>query len=437
MVLEYVPTLGVSKDANSALNRASLHDFNIIRSQISGTRPYQASDLMIYRVAVDSLRDLYEYAVRIYKIMSRWGATNFYQPTHYLQAMHLDAADWRAHASDLYQWLKNNATALLHYPTVPMGSIPARRKLLNSSFFTDGDIEKCQTYIINQTWFWSYEKVDTVKGLTLREFPSKYNDFITMWNEMYNALRLSDDVAIITSDIRRAFGENVITALEPPAELDEVPIVKNDDMLVLIMNASISSLPFFTGTYATNYATSFRVYDESSLLMCKPGVNWKDLDLSTAAIQTYAGYLSHINMLRADPSPEEVLAATRFKSNVTVGKTGVNKYSITFNSIGTETIIRAYVYTIDEKDAYEAIAMGTTMLSLSTATDHAQFVRFCSYISQFDWHPPIYMSEVSDKGLFMSNAHGIVEDVQNYVPLNRDQLKMIHEATLLSEFGIG
>lgn len=318
MVLDYVPTFGYSNDINSALNRASNSVFNAIRSQISGNRPYQPADHMIYRGCVDSARELYYSVTRIYGIIGRYMATNLYTPRAILTAMGYDAEDIISNAADIFQWLHTQNEALKPFPTVPIGSISGRRIAYASAIFTDGDIESSQMYIPNQRAFYSYEVVDKVKGLTLRMLPdkAKWADITSLWDTLIRALANSTDVYIIAADIRRAFPDSYVWELPVIDNQYAVPIGKSDFALDSIMNTDIFSVG---GVNNAAFINSLRIVDDitgdTGTLKCTPKMNIPNV--YGEADQSGIGYLpvkiQHVNAAHTELDTDQVLRATQNK----------------------------------------------------------------------------------------------------------------------------
>lgn len=444
IVLDYIPTLGVSADANSSLNRAAYLDQNYIRSQISGNRPYEPPDHMIYRMCVDSMRELFTYAVRIYRTLNAWNALNLYQPRYILEAMGLDYEDWSSNLSNLYQWIRSHLGALTPFPTVPMGNISQRRIAWNSFFFRDGDTPQAQTYIINQKCFWSYEKVDEVKGITPVQLGRSYAEFTTLWDSLYAALQASSDVYIIAADIRRAFGDRVVTDI-PLADLSSpVEFVKMDPILLGIMNANI--IPFNTTDDFNVNLKKFRIYDDAGTLKCTPTQISMSPHTATVDYQPYTGASRHINVVQQNPTEMDLLNAIRLRTNIVNVEAAAGNDSLEYGvicdiaSMGTEVIIGARIVTTYLGGTrYSILPFGSLITPIEAPSNnpaiHANFFNLLASISQFDWHPPVWLVE-RGSGRDYTPIYGALEDIQNYIPVSVDQLKLIHDNLILTEFNM-
>lgn len=435
-VIDYVPVLGYSKTATSALNRAVFSQFNEIRKQISGNRPYEPADHMIYRLCVDSLRELFYYGCRAYMVVAKYSAQNLYRPRAIMTAMGLDFDDWSTNAADFYQWLKQQSTALEPFPTVPLGDLTAKRLDYNTMFYTDGEGASAQTYIINQRAFYSYEVVDQVKGLTLRTLGRTVAEFIELFNTLYSALQSSSDCYIIAADIRRAFGDAVITNLQVPEAGSEVAYAKMDAALLSIMNADIWPIAAARGV-TSDILKPFRVVDNGGLLTCAPTLSRVvGPGYAVSAFQIGARHY-HLNMVADNPTTDDIVAGMRWKSN-SVSRFLMDASDVLvnteFSAFGTEILIGMYIVTAESSTP---LAYG----GITVETDAAVLDAKITALSRFDWAPAVHFALMDGSATWDGSAkldiRDYVQDIQNYVPVYGSQIENIHNALLLETFGVG
>lgn len=448
-VISYIPTYGVSKDALSPLNRASFYEFNVIRSEISGNRPYQTVDHIIYRACTNSMRDLYAYIKRAYTVLATYNARNLYRPRAIMEAMGLDFDDWNRNAANVYQWLVNHANALQPFPVMPIGKITARREAYNTHFFTDGDASTAQTYIFNQYAFYSYAVVDEVKGMTLdRATDGTFAAFADLWDRMYEALQSSSDVYIIAADVRRAFKEKVITDLVPPSPTDAVSYTKLDPILTGIMNCApvgAAAAEASAEDYAS-IAEAFVVKDGGNgILVCNP--TWTQTittgpDQANAVI-TAPVSMKHLNFVESEPDVTSIRNAVRFKPaiNVTIDRSAATNdffdaITVEVESCGTEVVLGTRYYALNaDGSTLSSIPMsGSIIAGFSNVTKKLMSgiaMRAC-----FDWAPPVSViaAYTWENPSYVYTFQ--MEDIQNYVPISNDVLNNIHTACILAEFEI-
>lgn len=445
---DYISTYGVSTGNTSALNRAVFNDFNLIRSKISGNRSYEPCDHMIYRIAIDSLRELYIYVRRIYGIIRRYSATNLYKPRAILEAMGLDADSWIRNAAALYQWLLTTQESLKPFPTIPVGDMSVNHVMYDTYLFTDGDIECTQTYIMNHRYYYSYEVVDKVKGLTIREMADTYDEFLIMWDQMYQALQNSADVYVIAADIRRAFEDKVITEL-PSTPVDySVEYHKYDPVLESVRNACVLGLNN-ANDYMDALTQLFRVEDNGFGGLTSAGLaQVLNFNIAASKVTTLPMMLNHINCIEQVPTPDSILNSVRLKPAMEVKLLDVTddliSVGLQIRAMGTEVIVSARMVGVDASGAYSrqsaptgyAMFMTSSMGEFYPMNALTNVLRTLSYIANFDWHHPVVVWGIDTQDPSeLTKTFYTYEDVQNYIPVTNSDLKMIHEAKLLADFG--
>lgn len=468
MVFDYMSTLGYAKLATDPVNKSAMMQFNYIRSQISGSRPYQSADLQIYNMANADLRALWDTLVRMYGLFKLFNGLNNYVPRRIFSALHWSWDDFVEHSAEIYFWLQANAGSLSFWPIADIGTIYNDHAMLNSMIYADGDISRSQLYAFHQETYWSYEKVDTVKGLTPVALAASssgtilWSDFKNVWNTLYTAFATSDDATIIAADIRRAYPDHLITDMFMPPVDYRTPIGKSDAVLDIIMNMQIHSE---INVYDSDILQQFRIADSSDgLLVCTPS-----LVLSTASAtfssKSVGETIGHINTVYDEPDAACIARCMRLKPYVEVDVTNA-QVTYTYRYFGTEIVTRATIHNLmstsipltqrDPKSlpAYQRNANGITFGTVNSLgqptgtgagtlnfTDVMPTLDFLQQRSAFDWAPPVYMRPVtrilgtsSPGEYFMWPATGlpVYEDVQNVVPMSRTNFEQSFEAHLLS-----
>lgn len=93
VVMHYVPTIGVSKDSTSPINILGQQIMSNIRAHISGTRKYQASDVVMHILKISAVYQALEMGKRAYLFSRSYTNFNLTSPTLLLEAMGFDADD--------------------------------------------------------------------------------------------------------------------------------------------------------------------------------------------------------------------------------------------------------------------------------------------------------------------------------------------------------
>lgn len=395
MVFEWVPTVGVNSDSNKAttpLNMAVKALYSEIRHANSGARNYEASDLGIYLMAADSLYNVYYDMLRVYGALRTFTPNNRYYPRSLVTALGYDFDDLTRNQANFLFYMQNFAAKLKEFAIPSVMRLFTRHMRYNSVIYTDGDTDKSQLYLFRQKVFFSYEKVDQVKGLTPLTVPATggdvsattfhdgkqttFADISGFADRLLNAFMNSDDVALISGDIIKAFGDASVNTL-PLADLNyTTPIVKDDGMLTTINNLTIVPI---------DLSTCIIKDDQNGNLICnigrpgtqdnKPITLWDDHDTPLDKLQDQEeGVISSYNMCYAPgtnnilnfvsnaPTSEEVanavalhcvyhvdVATAPSASKVIYNKNFVGN-RITIDSVGTELVVQGKVYRFAARD---------------------------------------------------------------------------------------
>lgn len=444
--IDYLPTFGYSDAPTSALNRAAYSQFNVIRKAIQGNRNYEPPDHMIYRMSVDSMRELYNVIARAYGCTKKYSAYNLYTPNTLLTALGFKADDWIANSNKVYQWLLNHKNALASFPTVKIGEVTDRHLAYAASIFTDSPHEYSQLYILRPVAFYSYEKVDEVKGLTLRmlKYGATVQDVFALWDTMYAALQTSFDVYRIASDIRTAFGDQVITDL-PEIGLDYVtPIIFDPTTLTFIHNlhtVGLGALEHSSSEEALeDLLTRFRIYDNGGLVCCTP--NGVTHAFKTGYLFSVCHPTRFLTFSTADPSDNDKVAAMRsiYVARTTYEDDATSDY---YDSFGTEIYTGFRIYTLNPGGSAPVWEeWGTCMVHDSINNYHQSVtVDIMSRLSNFDYHPIVYsLSGASPNSAAPIFTQTLLADrfgdVQVVVPITDEEVKTYHDAYLLSVFDV-
>nr|AVX53565.1 putative capsid [Marmot picobirnavirus] len=224
LVLGLMPSFGLSEDANSPLNQAVSVMFDNIRSKISGSRPYDPIDTMLYAAALSSCFDWLYFLKFVYKLATTHSNENLYFPDQILRAIGIDVDDIRQHLSDF----RGNINVLI--ADVATFNLPTefpyfvRNRERFSNIYTEGTTLKDQLYMFYPAvvLLFTHDK-DNAGALAAASVLgqwgtynsnnlAKAEDLLKIGRDMIGEIRKEqNDFAIISSDIRTAFGSAVAT----------------------------------------------------------------------------------------------------------------------------------------------------------------------------------------------------------------------------------
>lgn len=285
-VYKWYPTAGVATKATDPVNMAIKSIYSFVRSANSGARNYQPSDLFIYTTALDSIYSLYFQIMRVMGLLNLYTERNVYYPKAIVEALGFDYDDFVDHQPAILFQMANWAAKLKQFALPNSMRVYQDHRDMNTIVFTDGETDRAQLYAFVQDGFWTYEVVDEVKGLTLRSLVDFETSDITLqtvntnyratwaatrnlFNAMLNAFLVSDDVALISGDITKAYQVAGFVDLPIIDSSYTTPIGKSDTMLHSIMNADVIAID----------PETCRVYDSPDALgyvVCEPGFNTRD-----------------------------------------------------------------------------------------------------------------------------------------------------------------
>lgn len=358
MIYRWYPTLGVSDSATSPASMAAKTVYSYVRAANSGARNYQPSDLQIYTLALDSIYSLYFQLVRVIGTINYFTPFNTYYPEALVRSLGFDYNDYVDNLPAVVFQMANWAAKLKQFALPSTMRLYSDHRDLSLNIYRDGDTERAQMYAFVQDGFWSYEMVDQVKGLrmvTPYEFgtvdfgyDAQFNYPALTWkqtqalfNSLLNAFLTSDDVALISGDITKAYAEQGFVDL-PIIDLNySTPVGKSDMLLTAIMNADIVPVD----------PISMRVVDapdQLGYIVSKPGfsidnfckyakfLGQKDVNLMVVYFEymnnmttPIVGNTPFANFVADSPSELDMVAAMRFRLWIDEESVKVNTNLIT------------------------------------------------------------------------------------------------------------
>lgn len=232
MTIYTMPAIGEALSANDPVNVAMRNVYSFVRHANSGHANYDAPDLMIYLLAMDSIYSYIAYLKRIYGTFLTYSYTNRYIARSLVEAQEVDYVDMQANLSDLRQ--------LINTLVVKAGSmvVPAifplyqRHYMMYSDYFTDNDSDKAQMYMYMPEGFYKFALDSdgagmlqamrftrtTMKSVQMSDQRNtghllKITDLRYYGNELLNVILENEDMNIMSGDILKAYGENGVYKL--------------------------------------------------------------------------------------------------------------------------------------------------------------------------------------------------------------------------------
>ena len=374
-------TLRPNIDSNSEvsiINSLSSSMFKFIRSANSGMSQYEASDLMIYHLAIMSIYSQMNRIARMYSLLGSSRMMNFYWGDKILESLNVDSyslTDKQAAIRSAYNVLvrKVNTLALPKY-----NLIPERWNYLLGSVFTDGTTETSQYYLFDMPYMLEYEGYTDRKGgkLVVKSF-SKNDELSDRVDTTGSDLSQLDpillvryllsyvddllndaDFNIMNGDMLKAFGNESLYQLVPLEEFTEINPVFDPSILSEINNSNIS--PFHMKELVQDGKQSYN-NDRRAILRTSYTAP-SNSSSPDGLIKNDKYWTFHdnafFNSLTDNPTAEEVIRGTRLMSMAYVNKESYGNYESRMTTkaeglvlyAGTETVESYSIYSISVPD---------------------------------------------------------------------------------------
>lgn len=501
MTLSWLPTIGISEGPTSPVSLAGRKLYYFVRHANSGHVNYDAPDLTNYIVAADSAFFMFSYFRRALGMLNTFSPLNRYYAQYAMESAGFDYDDLFHNAAELNFFLNQMAAKMRSLVLPKSIAYYQRHSALSDNIYADADDARAQTYqFVPAGWYvWTEPTTGDVAdrklwrlsfhpnpGITAApssrssENESRYSqrpdrgklltlaDMREIMDGILEPLLLSEDFNIMSGDILKAFGSDVIVGVS------EVPIgytiapVYDEDALDQIRNAIILTLnvKIDPGTGSTP-AGEFDIVQEDGLyLYYSPNFECTELFVRKPILDYAHGM----------PSPGRNLAATRFTvsprsiayrpasviSNEGGGLTASLMCELSFSQIGTEVISSAWTSQIAfEKNGagvyqpridFKSVRSTNPVLVINgTVTDTITqyYARLASVTrtAVFHSHPQQYIAAaeltapvpsdetpVTTATAVTTKPIGFIGDFTNYCVLERSDVEKMHEAAVLALF---
>nr|AVX53463.1 putative capsid [Marmot picobirnavirus] len=478
MALYFAPTIGSAKDANAPINVAARNIYSYVRHANSGHSNYEAPDLMMYLLAMDSIYTFHSFMKRIMGLVLDYSTLNRYYPAALIRAMGVDFADISAHIQDFRGYINQYAVKMGSMCVPNSMSYMARHVWMCEGIYTDGTTGKSQTYFytpmqllkfqrnsVSQIGELSYVTITTPELLDPADTTAKtYQDLVNLGNSMLDAVLQEEDFNIMSGDILKAFGPEGVVKVSGVAEGYMILPVYNEEVLSQMENATV-----FNGYLATVISQNtsidggFLVTNNDLLhLVIDPRYVATGSTSALVANEVIAPYTANhvLNFHHSDVTPEQVMVATRLTNIISPFTDDVSyeqiergiQISVDVPTVASEIILagRIFYYVWDSTgmkltSASVSRALYNPMTNNPTATDIINTIHSISdrlgRLSTFDWHPAVYampfLLGASDAGvgtIYMGSAP--LCDYANFTVIDQANLLNMTTAALLSEFSV-
>jgi hypothetical protein len=416
MAIDVLPTIGIATNATDAVNTFVRSVYTKLRSTNNQSAPYQAPDLGMYMLAIDSVHMMIEQLIRVYGAARTYSPMNRYLPKALITAMGVnpDASEYPLY-SNLADFRAEILNLLLKIQTLamPVGMhLNERHRELVKYVYSDGQTNKAQSYLFRTKYLYQYDEAGDPNGGRLVANPVPIGSSVAAWismaHAMIDALTQSQFFAIVSGDIIKAFGYDKLFIMPYFDEVYSVAPVYNPEMLLEIHNMRLAGDRFND--------SAFNVTQNPN------AVEMLAAPYTKCAAAPVGAIFPVVDVPIENPDPDTVMIATRLVHAGTVGKDGdVFKYIP--SSLGSELPLDIVIY------FYKADGtLGSVQSDSNTFTGGALSSVY-SLESFFDWHPIAYAYSVGSSADDIV-LQGMMGDIQNYTVMSPGDIQRMHDMAI-------
>lgn len=423
MALRVYPTLGKSENAYSPLNVAATSMYSYIRHANSGHSNYDAPDLMLFVTAMAQIYSAINWAQRLYALAMLYDQKNRYMPKALIKANGVDPDSLINNLSNFRYWLNTviNKAASLAVPATL--SIFSRMSFLYQNIYCDGPTTKSQMYELVPNGFFKFKlNTDSSGMLEYVDLPSRnmsWTDVRDYIESMVQAVWEQEDFGIMSGDILKAYGDNIIKLISVP---EYTPIFPIYDQMVLTQfkNATVALCKPNDITQDSTHA-----FLKSGVEVDDSQPTWRQLVTSNVLD------LDHlITIDAADPTPEMVIEMTR----LTFGYQDTDTEETM--DTGSEFVNEVAVYQIMDGAIVERViyqGLGAAYPSeVITDTLYEGLILTSIMMREFKYAPCFWMCYFTSGASTEIKQMYRVWDVDNYAVLSAQDLAKLHETAMLN-----
>lgn len=450
MTLWTIPTPGYSVDMTSAINRQTVRAYTYLRSVQRAAATYDAADLMIYLMAVDSLYAYWAYLRRAYGVAQLFTPTNKYYPRRLLQAMGIDPSIAN-NLADFRAFINRFALNIGRFAAPKQFDIFERHQWMFSGLYLDGKTSRAQTYMFCPAFLYQYDNTVTtgsqLNGIQIGSYAASptmrdLTSLQTIANNLLQAMENDEDTMNISGDLYRAYGDSgMYSVAETPDNYAIVPIY-DETVLSQIENAVIVGKP--TNDPGSSTVTPPTISQNPSVnngaITFKLVTNAGELEANGKYYHNYPVVTSNkvMNFHWDNPTPEQVMEASRLMSGQS------NDYDVVFDTPN------AYQITTMPADVVSYVDVCITSLSNPAGVQFLHVLSQSVYVDittnailntlgvdlmavweQFDWAPMIYVVKVNSTSN-TADMQLMAADVDVFSLVSFTQLQLLNEAAMLS-----
>lgn len=417
---------GVSADTiyNSSVRVASQNLYAWVRHANSGASNYEASDLMMYILAMDAAYALYAWGRSIYRMANSATSYNYTWLNDIATGTSFNIIDFRENLANMRTFLNLTATRLNALSVPNNISYFNRHVWMFSNIFKDASVKRSSYYVFYPNSYGTY--IPSKARIAFNPLPTAmtFATFVSTMNSVIDALISDEDIGIISGDIRKAYGSESLFKIEATPEDDYVEPFYSEEVLTQISGATLTG-PLTEGTFDMCQTYNGYLYQGTfSEATSLPPLNelYPNISSNEGSSYEHTGFV--INQYTDEPSPDDNMVATRLMAvtrAVTISQTTYRLVVLTGSEFITTATIVYYdpAYSTAQTIILQDFSMRSTMAA--------------RILPQLDWFPQFICNLDSSA---TSEYYYYVSDLNNYAVIQSEQLRNMHNVALMSLFNI-
>lgn len=452
MCFNVAPTVGASLTKISPINVAASAEFTALQSGNSRTPSYEASDMMMYQVALSDVYSFYVWMTRIYGVMNRYELLNRYTPQTLIEAMNVNFLNVQQNMANFRAYINQYAYFISSF-YLPKDLAYCKRKIfMYDGIYMDSTSTKSQFYLFNPVGFYMWVEGDPTHPITKLDLQKLGNNMtvaqiISYGNNLLEPLRTSEDIRMISADMLKLFGAQNTFPVHPIDDTYTVIPSMSEEIGMQIENMVI--LPRLKATGPINFSITQNTEINGGQIETSLKYTPDDFNLYGDLQQNVQRFVERelvVNMHKDSPSAADTMVATRLSTipRMDVDVTNPGHPQIEIKNCFSEVILGATIWTFaeDTGNAYENEFCTTIFVDESDPVNRLLGqLTMMSHIANFDWHPRVRLAltELTSSSTLPIASYNWTDyywDLDNFTVITEEEQERLNEIAMIGLFEV-
>lgn len=469
MVLDWIPSIGISNGATDPASILGREMYARVRSVYSGALDVDAPDFVMYVMALDSIFSYIAWLKRLYRLLNAWTPDNYILPDVVIHAMGFTQSEilgLRQNKAKLWQNINELVLQSRKFNCPASMDIMNRHYWMSDNVYTDGPTINSQFYLFNLKAVYRLDPNvptgisgtgDPAAGLYIQPLPTSNrqiengghpittDDLYNFGESLISMLVAWDDAYTINGYLKKAFeGDSLFIVDEIPADQPFNPVYEPEVL------AQIENSRTVPGGNNIKLYPGFTVNQDplTNAVISNPGYTISKSADSDNEVYSMTFNDANFLSIRSDaPTVADNVIASRLKAFVTSVTNGAGTDKNVSISCGTEVPL-AWRYVdmfASQTTPGDSLMMNNHVpqhpcfsITGTAATDslRMQDLGLVLKMEAFDWHPfaVVHLATLSSATTISSVVSAVVGDTHNIALIANKDLQNLHKICIYSEF---